>query len=941
MPNLIFMNPTSTDLALPGPPARPRQRPLYDRHDRGPALWFGSRIRLYVLGHLSFIILAWAAQGQPTAFTYQGQLRDQDLPATGVYDLRFVLRDAATGGSQVPGTPVPAGPVGVTNGQFVVALDFGAEAFNGSSRWLEIGVRTNGSLSAHTPLVPRIALTATPYATMAGSAGAYTGSIGDGQLSANVARLNTAQTFTGPTSFSPASGPPFAVNNTNRVANLHADLLDGFSASAFWNLGGNLGAGPSNFVGTLDHQPLIFRVNNTPAWRLEPNAVSPNLVGGYSGNQAVPGTVGVSIGGGGAINATNVVAASHGTIAGGRANRILSGAAYGAIGGGDSNVVGNSSGTVAGGLNNQSAANLATIAGGGTNLVSGPGGAIGGGSQNTVVGARATIGGGASNVASGSFSMVAGGSQNTALGFASAVLGGASGEATDAYATVVGGFDNAASGLASLAAGSGARALHPGTFVWSDTSSVLPFGSTASDQFLIRAAGGVGIGSAPVDAALDVEGDVRLNDYDIFLRTGVDRNHGLGWYGSTKPFAGLNIDGPVAYGWSGGALGTVQGGQRAILQWTAAGQIGIGISPAARLHVAESAPTVALFESSSAGGSWFSLDNTAGGRRWSLISTGPGNGETAGHLLFFAGGAGGTKVTFRDSGNVGLGTTTPGDRLEVFGPDATVRIRNQNDALGGFIGNTFSTVQLGLYNPTAAPIDAIAAGAKRSVFGLDRLGRVGSMVNGFGNPSFRNLVDDGSGNMVVNGAGSINFGSTTRQMLNLYATGYGLGVQANTLYARSDGNFAWYRNGAHAESTYDPGGGTVLMRLDGGGLTVNTTFISSSDRQRKENFESIQGRSILDRLVAMPIQRWNYKEDGGVRHIGPTAQDFHAAFEVGCDDRHISMVDADGVALAAIQGLHELVQEKAAQVESLRQQNGALQKRLEELERAVAKLAAK
>mgnify|MGYP003337508133 CR=1 FL=1 len=84
----------------------------------------------------------------------------------------------------------------------------------------------------------------------------------------------------------------------------------------------------------------------------------------------------------------------------------------------------------------------------------------------------------------------------------------------------------------------------------------------------------------------------------------------------------------------------------------------------------------------------------AGGRRWSLISTGPANGETAGQLLFFAGGAGGTKVTFRDTGNVGIGTATPGERLEVFGADATLRLRNQNDAIGAS-GSTLAFKMLG------------------------------------------------------------------------------------------------------------------------------------------------------------------------------------------------------------------------------------------------------
>ena len=66
------------------------------------------------------------------------------------------------------------------------------------------------------------------------------------------------------------------------------------------------------------------------------------------------------------------------------------------------------------------------------------------------------------------------------------------------------------------------------------------------------------------------------------------------------------------------------------------------------------------------------------------------------------------------------------------------------------------------------------------------------------------------------------------------------------------------------------------------------------------------------------MQRWRYKEErSGSRHIGPMAQDFHVAFGLGDSERHISTVDADGVALAAIQGLHQLVQRQAATIQAL------------------------
>jgi len=66
------------------------------------------------------------------------------------------------------------------------------------------------------------------------------------------------------------------------------------------------------------------------------------------------------------------------------------------------------------------------------------------------------------------------------------------------------------------------------------------------------------------------------------------------------------------------------------------------------------------------------------------------------------------------------------------------------------------------------------------------------------------------------------------------------------------------------------------------------------------------------------LSSWRYdNEPTGIRHIGPTSQDFRAAFGLGHDDKTITMVDADGIALAAIQGLHQLVQERDAQIATL------------------------
>ena len=86
-----------------------------------------------------------------TAFTYQGLLNSAGQPASGNYDLKFTLYDAASGGGQV-GSPVTSAPVIVTNGNFTVLLDFGA-AFNGQARWLEIGYGLTAAAvhTAHSP----------------------------------------------------------------------------------------------------------------------------------------------------------------------------------------------------------------------------------------------------------------------------------------------------------------------------------------------------------------------------------------------------------------------------------------------------------------------------------------------------------------------------------------------------------------------------------------------------------------------------------------------------------------------------------------------------------------------------------------------------------------------------------------------------------------------
>src|SRR6266851_3051692 len=107
------------------------------------------------------ILFAAKAVAQTSSFTYQGRLTDGGTAANGNYDLQFALWDSVSGGSQI-GSTQTLDTVAVSNGVFTVSLDFGANSFNGASRFLEISARLSGA-GSFTLLTPRQQLTSTPY----------------------------------------------------------------------------------------------------------------------------------------------------------------------------------------------------------------------------------------------------------------------------------------------------------------------------------------------------------------------------------------------------------------------------------------------------------------------------------------------------------------------------------------------------------------------------------------------------------------------------------------------------------------------------------------------------------------------------------------------------------------------------------------------------------
>jgi hypothetical protein len=437
-----------------------------------------------------------------SAFTYQGRLTDGAVPANGPYDLEVRLFSAASGGAAV-GPTVVRDDVSVTDGLFTVGLDFGAAAFEGSARWLELAVRPGASTGAYTTLAPRQELTASPNALFA-SAAPWSGLLdvpagfADGTDDDSGGDITSVAAGTGLTGGATTGDATLAVDGTvvqSRVAgqcapgqSIRVVNQDGTVAcepdDTGWALAGNAGTDPATqFLGTTDAQPLVLRANNAVALRLSRGPVLPNLIGGSTQNSVTAGVDAATIAGGGG-----------GTSDG--ANRVTD--HYGVVGGGYGNLAGNDVGTasdaqfaaVAGGLSNRATGGWATVGGGNSNVASGASSSVGGGSLNQALAEDATVAGGEGNVARGTASAVPGGFSNTAGGDQS-FAGGFRATVRDAAA-------------------SGDSDGDEGTFVWADTTPPFaPFVSTGPNQFLVRAAGGVGINTNAPAVPLDVDGVIR------------------------------------------------------------------------------------------------------------------------------------------------------------------------------------------------------------------------------------------------------------------------------------------------------------------------------------------------------------------------------------------------------------------------------------------------
>jgi hypothetical protein len=132
------------------------------------------------------------------------------------------------------------------------------------------------------------------------------------------------------------------------------------------------------------------------------------------------------------------------------------------------------------------------------------------------------------------------------------------------------------------------------------------------------------------------------------------------------------------------------------------------------------------------------------------------------------------------------------------------------------------------------------------------------------------------------------------------------------------------QNELEGPSTYEPPQAEELpdsdtvATADAGPASTVQVDSQLSDRDAKRDFADVDREAVLAAVAGLPVSSWSYRaDDPRVRHVGPMAQDFAAAFGVGEDDRHIHPVDASGVALAAIQALAERLAQAEARIAEL------------------------
>ncbi len=366
---------------------------------------------------------------------------------------------------------------------------------------------------------------------------------------------------------------------------------------------------------------------------------------------------------------------------------------------------------------------------------------------------------------------------------------------------------------------------------------------------------------------------------------------------------------------------------------SASAQVGIGTTtPLARLHVTDS--SVLFSASGDIPGSPVAPPVSGAGRRMMWYPD---------KAAFRAGYVGSFGSTYWDAANIGKYSFAAGSNCRASGDHsfavglATTASGDESVAFGN---NATSSADRSLsFNGFASGVGAIALGSGAQATADDAVA-IGpsSIASG--------LASTTIGPSIALGSFSVAIGLQNRAAGN-FSMAFGKNARCSNQGSCVIGDAS---AGFSSDSVYSTANNQMTMRYTGGFRLFTTMNLSSgvavsagggswasvSDRRKKENFRDIDVESILTKVAALKITNWNYKsQPASVRHIGPVAQDFYAAF--GLDgqgnDTTINTIDIDGVNMAAIQALEK-------RTTQLQQENEALRQRLEKMEALLQKIAA-
>ena len=334
-----------------------------------------------------------------------------------------------------------------------------------------------------------------------------------------------------------------------------------------------------------------------------------------------------------------------------------------------------------------------------------------------------------------------------------------------------------------------------------------------------------------------------------------------------------------------------------------------------------------------AGGGQTGAPNQVSGK---FGTVGGGEGNTAGEGSTVAGGSGNTALYFHAT--VGGGTNnlasaeeatvagglinTASDRFATVGGGARNLASSFFATVGGGSGNTasfnFATVAGGTYNQSSNEA-AVVSGGNHNLAEGSYSAILGGINNAASGPGA--AVGGGAGNLAGGNYAMIP-GGFANQAAGDFSLAAGRDARVNAAHPGSflfadSSNFPFPSNAPNEFAVRATGGVRFVTAIDSSGNPLAGVRLSPgggawetlSDAQAKAGIAAVDGNQVLQRLMSIPVSTWYYRgQDASIRHIGPMAQDFYSAFQVGEDNHYISTVDEEGVALAAIQQLYRIVQ---------------------------------